>query len=126
VARSPKATLTEFFVRHGTNLNWSVWVDDPAYLTEPFFRNRDYTRQDAFQVAPYPCETVEEIDRPMGVVPHYLPGNNPFLKEYAERRRVPLEAAMGGAETMYPEYMHKMEALPLPPYFDPKAQQGKK
>ena len=125
VARSPKATVTEFFIKHGDNLNWSVYVDDPAYLTEPFFRNRDYTYSPDFQVAPYPCDTVEEIDRPAGVIPHYLPGKNPFLMEYAERRRIPFEAAMGGAQTMYPEYEHKMETLPLPKYFDPKAQRGK-
>jgi hypothetical protein len=57
-------------------------------------------------------------------VPHYLPGKNPFLMEYAERRRIPFEAAMGGAKTMYPEYMHEMEKMPLPKYFDPKAQRG--
>jgi hypothetical protein len=54
----------------------------------------------------WPCEIVEEIaGRPAGVVPHYLPGRNPFVNEFAEKLGVPVDAAMGGAETMYPEYM---------------------
>src|SRR5690606_10395308 len=41
VARSDRATVTEHFIRHGNHLTWSVYVQDPAYLEEPFFRNRD-------------------------------------------------------------------------------------
>ena len=37
-------------------------------------------------------------------VPHYLPGQNPYLAEWAEWYGIPVEAARGGAETMYPEY----------------------
>ena len=43
VARSDAATVTEHFIRHGNHLTWSVFVQDPKYLEEPFFRNRDYT-----------------------------------------------------------------------------------
>ena len=33
---------------------------------------------------------------------------------------IPLEAVMGGAETMYPEYMMKLRQLPAPPKSAPK------
>jgi len=53
---------------------------------------------------------VDEIaDRPRGAVPHYLPGENPFLKEHAAKLHIPVEAALGGAETMYPEYRLKLK-----------------
>ena len=49
---------------------------------------------------------MDEIDRPAGVIPHHLPGTNPYLGEYAKKHGVPQEGARGGAETLYPEY-HK-------------------
>ena len=52
-------------------------------------------------------------------VPHYLPGKNPFMTEFAEQSGIPLEAALGGAETMYPEYMMKLRQL-SPPKSAPK------
>jgi hypothetical protein len=38
-----------------------------------------------------------------------MPGENPFFSEFAERHKVPAAAAMGGAETMYPEYRSKLK-----------------
>ena len=49
-----------------------------------------------------------------GYFPHYLPGENPFLIEYARNHKIPSEAAMGGAKTMYPEYRKRMAELPPP------------
>lgn len=123
VPRSNEATLVEYFVRHGNQMTWSQWIDDPAYLEEPFFRNRDYYYDPQAQWPPFPCETVEEVTRPEGDIPHFLPGQNPALTEFAERRRIPYEATRGGAETMYPEYMHRLESMPLPPRFDEQAQE---
>ena len=37
-------------------------------------------------------------------MPHYLPGKNPYVGEMTKRYGIPVEALMGGAETMYPEY----------------------
>jgi hypothetical protein len=54
---------------------------------------------------------VEEIERPKGTIPHHLPGQNPFLTEYATAHGIPAEAARGGAETMYPEYRKKLAAM---------------
>jgi len=53
----------------------------------------------------YPCEYVDEApgqDRTR--VQSYLPGENPFFDEFAKGQKIPRAAALGGAETMYPEY----------------------
>jgi len=86
-------------------------VKDPVYLTEPFVRSQVFRLvvQEG-QNWLYPCESVEEIaNRPRGTVPHYLPGRNPFVNEFADRHNIPIEAALGGAETMYPEFQLKIK-----------------
>jgi hypothetical protein len=110
VPRSDRAVVTEHFIRHGDNLSLVTVIKDPTYLTETMIRSRDYTFSVAGQIAPYPCESVEEIIRPKGVIPHHLPGTNTFLKEYQQNHGIPAEGAMGGAETLYPEYRAKMIA----------------
>jgi hypothetical protein len=52
---------------------------------------------------------VEEVDRPAGEVPHYLPGANPFLGEFGQKHKLPMEVTLGGAATMYPELARKIE-----------------
>jgi len=107
---SDQATLIEHFIRHGSIFTHVSIVTDPNYLTEPLIKTQDFN-----QVIPegqnwvYPCSPVVEIERPRGAVPHYLPGENPFLHEYADKFNIPLEAALGGAETMYPEYQAKLK-----------------
>jgi hypothetical protein len=50
-------------------------------------------------------------------VPHYLPGKsllpgqNPQI---TDEFGTPYEARLGGAETMYPEYIAKMKTFPRP------------
>lgn len=114
VARSDRAVVTEHFIRHGNHLSWSVYVEDPVYLEEPFFRNRDYVLNEVDRIGAYPCESVVEVVLPKDYFPHYLPGQNPFLHEFAEKHGIPIEAAMGGAETMYPEYRERLKELPPP------------
>jgi hypothetical protein len=114
VARSWNAELTEHFTRHGDILTWHVYIDDPTYLEEPFFRNRDYTYNPTGRMGPYPCEPIVETVFEKSYFPHYLPGQNPFLIEYARNHGIPYEATRGGAETMYPEYGQEIENMPLP------------
>ncbi|HJT90045.1 MAG TPA: hypothetical protein VJ732_19375 [Bryobacteraceae bacterium] len=115
VPRSDNAVLTEQFIRHGDQLTWVSFIQDPAYLTEPMIRSRDYVFSVAGQIAPYPCEPVEEVIRPKGVIPHHLPGTNTFLKEYQVKNHVPEIGAMGGAETIYPDFQKKLRALEAQP-----------
>jgi hypothetical protein len=111
---SDRATLTEHFVRHGNYLTHISVVTDPVYLTEPLVRTQNFVlheRQLPPQAWVWPCEIVVEIaGRPREAVPHYLPGQNPFVREFADRYGIPLEAAMGGAATMYPEYLLKLQS----------------
>ena len=111
VMRSDKATVTEHIFRHGDHMTWMVVITDPQYLTEPFIRTTDFNLNLQQNIAPYPCESVVEVDRPIGAVPHHLPGSNKFLEEFAAKVHVPVQATRGGAETMYPEYKAKVAAL---------------
>jgi hypothetical protein len=112
LARSEKATVVEHFIRNENILTWITIVTDPAYLTEPYIKSRNFVINPGYQMPQYPCIVDTEIDRPDGIIPHYLPGTNPYLTEWAEKHHLPLEAAKGGAETMYPEYMLKLKTLP--------------
>ena len=42
-------------------------------------------------------------------MPHYLPRKNPFVNEMTERFHIPVDAVLGGSETMYPEYRKKIK-----------------
>ena len=105
VARSDLSEYTEHFFRHGDYMTQVVIVDDPVYLTEPFIRPNNWKIDLFQQIPPYLCDIVTEIDRPQGEVPHFLPGQNPFLSEHAERYNLPMEGVLGGAETMYPSFI---------------------
>ena len=52
---------------------------------------------------------------PAGKVPSFLPGRNDVLSEFATEYGIPLEAALGGAETLYPEYIKKMKTMKVAP-----------
>ena len=114
VPRSDQATLMEHWMRHGDFLTVVTIVADPVYLTEPFIRSTDYQLDLHQQNPPYPCEVVQEVERPKGAVPHHLPGTNTFLGEFPSKHGLPAQAAMGGAETMYPEYRKKLKVMPNP------------
>jgi hypothetical protein len=58
---------------------------------------------------PAPCSPEAEVVRPEGLVPHLLPGKNPFTDEVTKMYHIPVEAVMGGADTMYPEYRKKLK-----------------
>ncbi len=112
LARSEKATLYERFTRVGDVLTWVLIIDDPAYLTEPYIKSRNFGYEPGFQATPYPCSVEVEIDRDQSLIPHYLPGTNPYLNEFAAKYHIPVEARTGGAETMYPEFAAKLPTFP--------------
>ena len=111
IPRSDKAVLTEHFVRHDNYLTLISVITDPVYLTEPFVRTTNWGLDPHQQIAPYPCQYVAEIQREQGYVPHHLPGSNTFLREFAVKEKLPFEPTRGGAETMYPEYMLKLQNM---------------
>jgi cyclase len=111
VVMSDHATMTEHFIRHGDVLTHVMILHDPAYLTEPLIKTEDFILNLHASGASwvYHCRSVVEItSRPAGEVPHYLPGENPFIQEFANKFGVPVNAALGGVETMYPEYRSSM------------------
>lgn len=71
------------------------------YLAEPWIRSLDFvhTVRDPNSWL-YACDDAEQIvGRRDDDVPSYLFGQHPFLREHAERRRVPLLGALGGPDT---------------------------
>jgi hypothetical protein len=108
---SDRATLIEHFMKHGDYMVHVSEVTDPVTLTEPFVRTQVFRRiSQEGQNWLYPCESVVEIaNRPRGAVPNFLPGENPFVAEFAHKYGIPVAATLGGAETMYPEFRKKMK-----------------
>lgn len=105
VPRSDQATLVEYWSRHGNFLTLASMVQDPVYLTEPVIRTTNWAFAPQQNIEPYPCEVGEEIDRAEGIIPHHLPGTNPYLADFAKKENLPEVAARGGAATMFPEFM---------------------
>jgi hypothetical protein len=106
---SDRATMTDRFIRHGDLLTHVMIVEDPVYLTEPIVKTNGFRLRPNGVMEPYPCDPVIEVVRPEGYVPHYLPGENPFIREYAETYGLPFEAVMGGSQTALPEFMETIE-----------------
>jgi cyclase len=116
VPTSDRATMTERFIRHGDHLVDVIIVSDPVYLSEPFIRTQDWRLNlNGEPNAWGPCSPAQVADeipnQKKGYVPHHLPGNNPYLREFQTKRGVSAEAASGGPETMYPEYMLKLRGV---------------
>jgi len=115
IPRSDRATMVEYFIRHGDYFTLETIVIDPVYLSEPFVRTSNWILDLGYQPVPSTCIPAKEIDHPKGYVAFHLPGANPFLQEFGEDFGIPQEAVRGGAETMYPEYIEKLKTLPVPP-----------
>src|SRR6187399_3588060 len=106
VPQSDAATVEEHYIRHGEVITMLAVIDDPVYLTEPLSKASMLVHMakdpDAWL---YPCDDSEQIfGRKGDVVPNHLFGENPYAREFADAKKVPLIAALGGADTMYPEF----------------------
>jgi cyclase len=105
VPYSDRATFTDTWQRHGNFLSHVSMLEDPVYLTEPFVRTTNWVFAPNQRIEAYPCDIVTEVvGHELGYVPHYLPGANMMLDEFATKHRVPQEAANGGAYTALPEF----------------------
>ncbi len=110
-ARSEKGKLTEYWMRHDNLLTITSITEDPVYLTEPVVRSMNWQLDPGYQHGPYPCSARVEIERPQGFVAHFLPGENPLIAEFRQKLGVPVPAAQGGAESLYPEYEQKLRDM---------------
>jgi len=109
VPSSDQATMTARFSRHDDVLTITARIDDPIYLTEPYYLTRSFALTRApLNPATHPCTVTNE-----GVeaerVPHYNPGQNPFVDELTKLYGIPEEAVLGGAETALPEFRKKIK-----------------
>jgi hypothetical protein len=111
IEHSDEAELVELLTRHGDYLTFISILKDPHTLEEPYIHTRHFMLDTNQVIRPYPCRGAVEIDRPLGVVPHHLPGENPFLETFQTNHGIPAEAALGGARTMYPEYRERLRKL---------------
>src|SRR5262245_27023639 len=116
---SDQATLTYRFNRHGDLLTVTGILEDPVYLAAPYVLTEIFrltTTPNSFPLTA--CEPIEELpilhENP-AFVAHYLPGQHPAMKEVTERYNIPLDAVVGGPETMYPEYRKKLKDKYVPP-----------
>jgi cyclase len=109
--QSDQATVVEHFIRHGDRITFFSVTTDPVFLAEPFSKTSEMVRvpddpNQWFQ----PCDDGEVLlDQPKDLVPNYLWGQHPFLREFSDRHNVPLLAALGGPETIYPEFIAKLK-----------------
>jgi len=116
VPKSPKAEVTTRVHRYGNVLTFIFIINDPAYLTQPYMREESWIFDPTQVIPPFPCEiTPDGTIVPAGKVPSFLPGRNDVLADFATEYGIPLEAAMGGEETLYPEYIKKMKTMKVAP-----------
>jgi hypothetical protein len=102
---SAERTFTEHWVMHSDYLSVVTVINDPVFLTEPLVRTQSWVRDPSLVITSNDCEYVTEVPgESADDVPHYLPGDNPYLREWSEWYGVPYDATRGGADTMYPEY----------------------
>lgn len=116
--RSDQTTLRTHWRRMGDYLQATVIMYDPIYMTEPYTRSSlMWIRDPGLNMDPYPCEEATETAVPKGTTAHFLPGQS-YMPAYDPERSdsfaTPYEARRGGAESMYPDYIRKMETMAAP------------
>jgi hypothetical protein len=121
IPASDEATTIEHWVRNGNVWTHVSVTEDPNYLAEPLIKSEDFTlnpNPNTFNPF-WECESVDEGERERGEVPNYLPGENPWVAEYAAQHNLPQEVTLGGPEQMYPEYRNRLKTLPVAVFKDP-------
>jgi hypothetical protein len=118
IPASDQSTFTVHITRHEDLLTLVTIQEDPFYLTEPHVVSRVWQLDSrGNQGGRGICNTANEIPRleDTGVVPHYLPGQNPEADFMTRSLNIPKEAAMGHAETLYPEYRKTIKNVYVAP-----------
>jgi len=114
VPQSDRSTVVEHWMRHGNLLSQVTIATDPVYLTEPYIRSQEFAMMDRNNTNwLYNCEYAMEIPTDKNEVPHFLPGQNPFIGEFSSRHGMPEGGVRGGAETLLPGW--QPGAKPAPP-----------
>jgi hypothetical protein len=112
--QSDQTTYTTHYILHGDLLTVLYFIDDPIYLSEVQPISKSFRLAPTRTVLPgLPC--VAAYEGTTDVVSHYLPGTNPATDDLLKAYGIPREAALGGAETMYPEYRKKLKDVYVRP-----------
>ncbi len=110
-----RTVFDEHFFVNDDILTHIMEITDPEYLTEPLIKSTEYQRSPNTALPPYPCRNVTEIPRREGMIPMHMPNQTAVEQVWAVRNSVPIRAAMGGADTMLPEYQDAMTKFPVNP-----------
>jgi len=115
IPSSDLTTVVEHYIRHGNLLSHVMIATDPVYLSEPYINSEEFVLMErGNQNWLYNCEYAMEVPTDKNKVPHFLPGKNPFMKDFANKFGLPFDAIWSGAESTYPEYMPKIAAGAFP------------
>jgi len=113
IPASDRLTVVEHWIRHGNVLSQVTIATDPVYLSEPYIRSQEFVLMERGNTNwLYNCEYVMEVPKDKNEVPHYLPGQNPWIGEFSAKHAMPEGGVRGGAETLLPEW--KPGAKPAP------------
>jgi hypothetical protein len=123
---SDKTTMDERIFRYDNILVDIMMIVDPAYLSRPFIYSKLYAYIPQGNMDPYPCAIHNQVPTPEGYVPMRLPFYTTNTNDVFMNKGIPLEAAKGGEQTMFPEYQDYLKTLPPnPPYAVVRAEQQK-
>ena len=112
---SDKTTMDERIFRYGNILVDIMMISDPAYLSRPFIYSKLYAYNPQGNMDPYPCSVHNQVPAPEGYVPMRLPFYTTNYNDLFVNKGIPLEAAKGGEQTMFPEYQDYLKTLPPNP-----------
>jgi glyoxylase-like metal-dependent hydrolase (beta-lactamase superfamily II) len=111
IPSSDLTTVVEHYIRHGNLLTHVMIATDPVYLSEPYINSEEFVLMErGNQNWLYNCEYAMEVPTDKNKVPHFLPGKNPFMKDFANKFGLPFDAIWSGAESTYPEYLSRIAA----------------
>jgi hypothetical protein len=123
VPASDQEVLTMYWTRENNLLTVTGIIEDPVYLTEPYVLANTWADDPTRALAgpgvasPATCLPEEEVVSVLnGHVPSYLTAqDNPSLDYVTRLYNIPHATALGGAETMYPQYAAKLSSQYKPP-----------
>ena len=113
VPSSNQETLTMFITRHGDLLTITAVYHDPVYLTAPYVQNRTWRYRPSASSDDRPMTCMPEEELP-GFSDGYhfsttLPGKNQWVTYQKKLYHIPVEATLGGEQTMFPEFLKKLK-----------------
>jgi hypothetical protein len=116
---SNQTTLTLFVSRHDDLLTVTGVIRDPVYLEGPWVLAKTWQLSpagtaDLTSMRCGPAEVIDELSDG-NHTSSLLPGQNPSLNYMHERYNIPLDAALGGVATMFPDFRKQLDREYKPP-----------